>query len=104
MADENPTKRCCLCHWYLPLTCFHKGQYPDGLRPDCKDCRKIATRADYVKRKPKLAEYQRDYRSKHSKQISDYLREWRRRNHESLKITKAAYYKRPEIAARSVER
>lgn len=84
-----PTKQCSLCHWYLPLECFHK--YRDGLRSECKACRKLVTLADYLKRKPKINQTARAYYAQHREQISQYAKSWREQNQETLKPKKAAY-------------
>lgn len=102
LAEQNLTKRCSLCHWYLPLSCFHK--YRDGLRPECKECRKLVTRADYQKRKPKIREYAKRYQQQNKERLAAKSKRWRETNAVSLKAKKSAYAKRPDVAAKMVER
>jgi len=102
MAETNPTKRCSLCHWHLPLSCFHK--YRDGLRPECKDCRKVVTRSDYLKRRKKISEYGKRYNAENRDKLAAYSKKYRAANAATLKVKKAAYAKLHDVAAKMVER
>jgi 5-methylcytosine-specific restriction endonuclease McrA len=102
LAEENLTKHCSLCHWQLPLDCFHK--YRDGLRPECKDCRKLATRADYLKRKDKITASNELYYLANKEKLDRSRKDWRKRNRERLLKTKRAYGQRPDVSARNLER
>lgn len=64
-----------------------------GLRPECKACRKIATRKDYLKRKPKINEYGRAYQERNKEQVRKAQKLWRKRNRESIREKKAAYHR-----------
>lgn len=105
MAVENLTRRCCDCHWYLPLICFY-SQIRRGkvqLSSRCKDCSKLAANARYKERREDVLRVVTAYRLTHKSEI--YLRDksYRERNPEYIRRIKIEHASRPESRKRKRE-
>lgn len=56
-------KICSRCKIVKPVSEFHKNSYRKvGYKPECKECKKIVTKAYREKNKDKLNEYNKNYR------------------------------------------
>lgn len=117
MADSNPiTKPCTKCKRDLSRDAFSRNKNrDDGLQAWCKSCmkaKKDATRDRilaqareyYLANRERHNEYSRQYYQIHKDETHQYGKLWRSKNAETLKAKKAAYAKRPDVAAKMVER
>jgi hypothetical protein len=81
------SKKCSRCHIDQPRTeeyfCKMK-QSKDGLRPECKSCRKIDKRNQYLKNKNKVLENQKVYRMKNKDAIALRDKRYRQSNRDKL--------------------
>jgi hypothetical protein len=91
---------CIGCRQRKPLTgYFRSRRSPDGLYQRCKRCCAESRRRSYLKSRPRILAYQRDYyaahkaetavlkkayRKKHRARLSEYFRVYRRRHRTKL--------------------
>ncbi len=96
-------KTCTKCNQDKELAEFYKRKdSPDGLRNDCKECRKAYDREHYeVNREHELA-YQKAYREENRDKISARKKLYYEENRERFSANSKVYYKknREEIVAR----
>jgi 5-methylcytosine-specific restriction endonuclease McrA len=85
MTAPNLTKVCSKCHLDLPLTAFHKQRKTtDGLRPDCKECRKGESTSYYQKNRTRVLLHVKTYTSQNKARLALYHKQWRALNRESF--------------------
>lgn len=80
-----PQKRCTKCNLDYPATreyFYASNTSPDGLRPDCKDCKRATTRARTATDAGRAT--QRAYRERNREKIRSWKREAYSRNHEHI--------------------
>ncbi len=71
------TKTCSKCGIEKPFDCFNvRNRYIDGRRPDCKDCRKIESKAYREKNKDRIREQQRFFSHKNKESKKEYHKKW----------------------------
>lgn len=99
MTDLDSTKVCSKCHLELSLTAFHKQRKTvDGLRPDCKECRKAESTSYYQKNKARIVQAVNNRANSNRDRITSYLRQWYQLNKESV-IQKQRDYHRSNKSA-----
>ena len=87
-------KTCCKCKTLLDISNFGKlKSSPDGLRYDCKNCRKDYRKQNRDKINKKLKKYYQDNKEKLLKQNKEY----RINNIEQINKQRKEYRNRPEI-------
>ena len=70
-------KKCSKCNIEKQLINFNKSKRSiDGLRPDCKDCRKVESKIQRDKNQLKLKTYFKEYNLKNKEKLSTYHKEW----------------------------
>jgi hypothetical protein len=78
-------KKCSKCKDLKPFYCYNKrSKSIDGLRPDCKDCRKIESHQNRLKNLEKKKQYDLLYYQKNRTHIRSYHKEWYKNNSESV--------------------
>lgn len=96
MTDSDSTliKICSKCLQPLPLDRFHKmAKSNDGLRPECKTCRRPDSASYYQANKDRVRVRVRDYTVENKSRIAAYLVQWyllnRQRHIENQRIYQA---------------
>lgn len=81
-------KKCSKCNIERELNCFTKNKYSkDGLRSDCKDCRRETRRVYRENNKEKIKEQQKKFLDTNK----DYFKKYAQDNKESIKEYKNKY-------------
>lgn len=85
-------KVCCRCRVELDRSHFNKcSRSKDGLRGQCKECRKPDSRAYREKFGDKIRQWQRDHHEKNRERHLEKMREYREENRESLRVKQRDY-------------
>jgi hypothetical protein len=89
-------KTCRKCGETKPTTEFNKeSAAPDGLRCDCKSCKKASDKARYEANKEKIKALHKAYREANKEKIEAQKKDYYEANPEKIKAQKKAYYKTP---------
>lgn len=104
----NQTKQCTKCHIEKELTEFHKSKkYQDGLRCECKSCRKQYAQfnkdhiAKYKKQyaqsnKDHITEYKKQHYQDNKDYIVEYKKQWKQNNKQRWKEYQDKYIQTPK--------
>lgn len=91
--DSIPEKRCSKCKKFFPATTEHfnkSSKASDGLRTECKACRKP---------------FSRDYYERNTGKIKEYVQQWQRDNYEKWREYETkSRHNNPEPSRNSVKR
>ena len=87
-------KRCSRCETVKPADAFHKmAQSPDGLRPECKECRKADTKAYCERNAERQRERSAAWRRLNPERSRAATADWKARNHQHKLEYDRAYHR-----------
>jgi hypothetical protein len=96
----NHSKRCNACQQVKSASEFHVHKAsPDGLRYQCKDCRKIERKTTYEANKHRELAKSKEYRDAHPEYTLQRAKEYYENNREKVLVRQSAYNSanRPKI-------
>lgn len=89
---DNVSKKCSKCNEFKPTTEFHKKtSAKDGLKPDCKQCRKQYSQIRYQSNKEKILEKQKQYQQSHKHEILEYNKQYKQSHKPEIAEYKKQY-------------
>jgi 5-methylcytosine-specific restriction endonuclease McrA len=93
MSELSKNKKCAKCLLKKGITEFHKSkQTKDGLKPYCKECRKVEKLEYRAKNLEKIKQQSRIYSGKNKQRISEMAKERRLKNLEGYREKSRQYY------------
>jgi hypothetical protein len=101
------TKICNICSIKKPVSEFHKWKYgPDGLKRECKECRKKETKKYYSTNSESIKQKVSKYRQKNPEKVKQVKKRIYERNKENILSVNRLYRKknRKEITNKNLER
>lgn len=88
MSDSIPQKRCSKCKQFFSATTeyFNRAKKAsDGLRTECKVCRRPSTHAYYRLNKEKILRYTKEYNKTHYQAWYESEKKWEKANPDKVK-------------------
>lgn len=107
LLDMNEIRRCNICNQDKEISQFHKWKHgPDGLKRECKECRKNETKAYYLKNSESIKLKSSDYRKNNPEKVKEVKKRIYERNKESILLTNKKYRtkNRKIITSKNLER
>jgi hypothetical protein len=94
-------KKCSKCNIEKQLINFNKRKNSiDGLRPDCKDCRKLESKIQRDKNQLKLKTYFKEYSVNNKEKLSEYHKQWFIKNKDKQRAAAKKYREKNKISLR----
>jgi hypothetical protein len=100
-------KICNICGLEKDFSDFHKWKYgPDGLKRECKECRKIETNKYYLQNSESIKDKVSTYRKEHPEKVKEVKKKIYERKKESILKHQSDYRKknRKDITRKNLER
>ncbi len=75
------TKICANCKTDKPIECYGKHiSHKDGLRSNCKECRKQSSKKHYVNNREHIKKRCKQYKTDNAEYYKQYTKQWRKNN------------------------
>jgi transketolase len=103
----SETKMCNICQQVKEVSQFHKWKHgPDGLKRECKECRKKETKSYYQKNSESIKSKVSDYRKNNPDKVKEVKKRIYERNKETILQTNQQYKtkNRKKITSRNLGR